>query len=147
VTGSHNLGFQASYNNDENMVIIKGHRPLAEAYAANALDIYDHYAWRWWLSQNPKTAWTSLKADDTWQDTYFDADSRPISPELNFWLAAQPSADALPTPSDQRMDRSQPAVSEIRQRRPGKVRPAVPPPPRGKTRVKNVSHATGEPRE
>jgi phosphatidylserine/phosphatidylglycerophosphate/cardiolipin synthase-like enzyme len=51
VTGSHNLGFQASYNNDENMAIIKGHRPLAEAYAANALDIYDHHGWRWWLAQ------------------------------------------------------------------------------------------------
>jgi phosphatidylserine/phosphatidylglycerophosphate/cardiolipin synthase-like enzyme len=65
VTGSHNLGFQASYNNDENLAIIKGHRSLAEAYAANALDIYDHYAWRWWLAKDPASAWTSLKADDS----------------------------------------------------------------------------------
>lgn len=51
VTGSHNLGYTASYNNDENMAIIRGHRALAEAYAAHALDVYDHYAWRFWLEQ------------------------------------------------------------------------------------------------
>jgi phosphatidylserine/phosphatidylglycerophosphate/cardiolipin synthase-like enzyme len=83
VAGSHNLGFQASYNNDENMAIIKGHRPLADAFAANALDIYDHYVWRWWLAQDPTKAWTSLATDDKWPGSYFDADSRPVSPELN----------------------------------------------------------------
>jgi len=149
VTGSHNLGFQASYNNDENMAIIKGHRPLAEAYAANALDIYDHYAWRWWLAKNPATAWTALKPNDTWQDTYFDADSRPVSPELNFWLVAQPSADALPTPSAVPTDRSQPAVQEIMRRGQGGPQPATPPATRGRpgrpVRVKTVSHATGKP--
>jgi phosphatidylserine/phosphatidylglycerophosphate/cardiolipin synthase-like enzyme len=113
VTGSHNLGDQASYNNDENMAIIKGHRPFAEAYAANALDIYDHYAWRYWLAKNPTTAWTSLKTDDTWQNSYFDSDSRPTSPELNFWLAASPSATSLPTPSLVPSNRNQPAVHEI----------------------------------
>ena len=44
ITGSHNLGFRASHNNDENMVIVRGHRKLAEAYACHVLDIYDHYA-------------------------------------------------------------------------------------------------------
>ena len=145
VTGSHNQGFQASYNNDENMAIIKGHRPLAEAYAANALDIYDHYAWRWWLAKNPKGAWTSLKADDTWQDTYFDADNRSTSPELNFWLVASPSADSLPTPADIPSDRSEPAVQEVRQRRNGVPRPPVAKAPNRPVRVKTVSHATGKP--
>jgi len=116
VTGSHNLGDQASYNNDENMAIIKGHRPLAEAYAANALDIYDHYAWRYWLAKNPTTAWTSLKTDDTWQNSYFDNDSRPTSPELSFWLAATPSAAALPTPTALPSNRPMPAVHEIQNR-------------------------------
>lgn len=148
VTGSHNLGFQASYNNDENMVIIKGHRPLAEAYAANALDIYDHYAWRWWLAQDPTKAWTSLRTDDKWQDTYFDANSRPISPELNFWLTASPSADALPASSNMPADRPQPAVREIMGRRSRRERPPVPPQVNSRPhRVKTVSHATGEPHE
>jgi phosphatidylserine/phosphatidylglycerophosphate/cardiolipin synthase-like enzyme len=146
ITGSHNLGYQASYNNDENLAIIKGHRPLAEAYAANALDIYDHYAWRWWLSQDPKTAWTSLKTDDTWQSSYFDSDSRPISPELNFWLQATPAANALPTPAMIPSDRPQPAIREVQERASGKSSRRSPEAPDRKKIVKTVSHATGETR-
>src|SRR5262249_39383105 len=41
ITGSHNLGYRASSNNDENMIIIRGHKPLAQAYACHVLDIYD----------------------------------------------------------------------------------------------------------
>jgi phosphatidylserine/phosphatidylglycerophosphate/cardiolipin synthase-like enzyme len=145
VTGSHNLGYQASYNNDENMAIIKGHRPLAEAYAANALDIYDHYAWRWWLSRNPTKAWTSLKADDTWQDTYFDTNSRPISPELNFWLAAAPSADALPSPTNVPSDRAQPAMRELLRRSAASKAPTKPTEHGRLKRASRVSHATGAP--
>ncbi|MGB0084320.1 MAG: phospholipase D-like domain-containing protein [Rhodomicrobiaceae bacterium] len=46
VTGSHNLGLKASYENDENLVVVKGNRKLAEAYAVHVLDVYDHYKWR-----------------------------------------------------------------------------------------------------
>jgi phosphatidylserine/phosphatidylglycerophosphate/cardiolipin synthase-like enzyme len=31
VTGSHNLGFKASYANDENLLVIRGNRALAVA--------------------------------------------------------------------------------------------------------------------
>lgn len=44
--GSHNLGYKASYANDENLVIVRGHRALALAYAAHVLDVYDHYRFR-----------------------------------------------------------------------------------------------------
>src|SRR5262249_39586067 len=46
VTGSHNLGYRASYSNDENLLIFTGKRKLAEAYAAHVLDVYDHYRFR-----------------------------------------------------------------------------------------------------
>ncbi|MBV9510084.1 MAG: hypothetical protein JO303_07375 [Caulobacteraceae bacterium] len=142
ITGSHNLGYQASYNNDENMAIIKGHRPLAEAYAANALDIYDHYAWRWWLSQNPDQAWTSLKADDGWQASYFDADGRPTSAELSFWLESTSAADALPSPSDPAFSsRQQSSLNEAIAQPP--AQPTPPPAGRPRRRIKTVSHATG----
>ncbi|WP_157137088.1 phospholipase D-like domain-containing protein [Sphingomonas sp. PAMC 26617] len=134
--GSHNQGYQASYNNDENLVIIKGHRPIAEAYAANALDIYDHYAWRWWLTKNPSDAWTSLKPDDSWQNSYFDAANRPTSAELSFWLAASPSASALPSPALGDANR---AVADMTL---GQTRDGVVVPPK---RPKRVSHATGHP--
>ncbi len=99
VTGSHNLGYQASYNNDENLAIIRAHRALAEAYAAHVLDVYDHYEWRYWLQTDREKAWTSLATDDAWQDAYFDANNQMKSAELNFWLGASPIADALPTPT------------------------------------------------
>jgi phosphatidylserine/phosphatidylglycerophosphate/cardiolipin synthase-like enzyme len=44
--GSHNLGYKASYSNDENLTIVRGHKALAEAYAVHVLDVYDHYRFR-----------------------------------------------------------------------------------------------------
>jgi PLD-like domain len=46
VVGSHNLGFKASYENDENLLIIRGNRALAEAYMVHVLDVYEHYRYR-----------------------------------------------------------------------------------------------------
>jgi phosphatidylserine/phosphatidylglycerophosphate/cardiolipin synthase-like enzyme len=125
VTGSHNLGYTASYNNDENMAIIRGHRALAEAYAAHVLDVYDHYAWRFWLEQkNNDAAWTFLTPSDAWQDSYFDASNQVKSAELNFWLSASPAADALPTAVDPAVAmRAAPAVQKIV----GGISPAVGP--------------------
>jgi phosphatidylserine/phosphatidylglycerophosphate/cardiolipin synthase-like enzyme len=122
ITGSHNLGYAASYNNDENMAIIHGHRAIAEAYAAHCLDVYDHYAWRYWLSQDKDKAWHFLASDDTWQDGYFSADNQVKSAELGFWLGATPAADSLPTP-DAASTRVRPAL----QAETGGVAPAVGP--------------------
>jgi phosphatidylserine/phosphatidylglycerophosphate/cardiolipin synthase-like enzyme len=70
ITGSHNLGFKASYENDENLLIIKGNRKLAEAYMTHVLDVYDHYRFRA-LQRTLKNSGSSvegaiLKTDDTW---------------------------------------------------------------------------------
>lgn len=92
VTGSHNLGFRASHNNDENMVIIRGHRGLAEAYACHVLDLYDHYAWRFLLKEHPDVFGKPLQADDKWQERYI-AGPDEKSPELRFWLAAAGGGD------------------------------------------------------
>jgi len=86
-TGSHNLGYRASHNNDENFVVIRGHRALAEAYACHVLDVYDHYAWRYWLHKDPARFGRPLDATDAWQDRYMK-DGKPNSPELRFWLSA-----------------------------------------------------------
>jgi phosphatidylserine/phosphatidylglycerophosphate/cardiolipin synthase-like enzyme len=50
VTGSHNLSTSASQKNDENFVIVRGDRVLAEAYAVNIQSAWRHYAAR---SGNP----------------------------------------------------------------------------------------------
>src|SRR4029077_10307504 len=70
VTGSHNLGFPASPNKDGNLGIGRDHRGLAQAYACHVLDLYDHYAWRYWLHQDPQTLSKPLEADDKWQERY-----------------------------------------------------------------------------
>ncbi len=97
VTGSHNLGFRASHNNDENMLIIRGHRGLAEAYACHVLDLYDHYAWRFLLQQHPEIFGKPLQSDDSWQDRYIKG-AEEKSPELRFWLSAAGGGGAVETP-------------------------------------------------
>ena len=52
ITGSHNLGFKASYCNDENLLIVRGNRALATAYAVHVIDLYDHYVMRARIEQN-----------------------------------------------------------------------------------------------
>jgi phosphatidylserine/phosphatidylglycerophosphate/cardiolipin synthase-like enzyme len=46
VTGSHNFSLSASRENDENYVVIRGDRALAEAYAVNVESAWRHYAAR-----------------------------------------------------------------------------------------------------
>jgi len=131
VAGSHNLGYQASYNNDENLAIIRGHRAIAEAYAAHCLDVYDHYAWRYWLENERDKAWHFLAANDSWQDAYFDRNNQVKSAELGFWLAATPAAEALPAPDIAASTRARPAL----QRASGGITPAV-----GPDAAKPLSH-------
>jgi phosphatidylserine/phosphatidylglycerophosphate/cardiolipin synthase-like enzyme len=94
VTGSHNLGFRASHNNDENMLIICGHRALAEAYTCHVLDLYDHYAFRFLLKEHPDTFGKPLQPDDKWQERYIVGEDEK-SPELRFWLSAAASGDTV----------------------------------------------------
>jgi phosphatidylserine/phosphatidylglycerophosphate/cardiolipin synthase-like enzyme len=86
-TGSHNLGFKASYANDENMCIIRGNAAIARAYAAHVLDVVNHFNWRAKLSAAATAApadhlpdvaddrhenpFVGLATDDEWQDKYF----------------------------------------------------------------------------
>jgi len=85
--GSHNLGYRASHNNDENMIIVRGHKALAQAYACHVLDLYDHYAWRYWLHKMPGKFGKPLMNGDGWQDRYIDGENEK-APELRFWLGA-----------------------------------------------------------
>ena len=92
ITGSHNLGYRASYNNDENLLIVKGHRKLAEAYAVHVMDVYDHYRWRWLLQEHGDKAFTGLKPTPSWQDRYFGR----LQGEVAFWISAAAPAPVTP---------------------------------------------------
>lgn len=76
VLGSHNLGYKASYSNDENMVIVTGDQELAAAYAVHILDVYDHYRFRAIESERRrkgKKGWSGfLDTNDRWQKGYVE---------------------------------------------------------------------------
>lgn len=87
ITGSHNLGYKASYTNDENMLFIKGNKAVAQAYAAHVMDVVNHFKWRYRLqasmtremTQAEKRAvlekkWSDLDEADKWQDYYYGPD-------------------------------------------------------------------------
>jgi len=83
ILGSHNLGFKASYSNDENMIIVTGHRELAIAYAVHVLDVYDHYRFRAIENERQKKGkkgWSGfLDVHDRWQDPYVDREKGALS--------------------------------------------------------------------
>jgi phosphatidylserine/phosphatidylglycerophosphate/cardiolipin synthase-like enzyme len=80
ITGSHNFSTSASAKNDENFIIVRGDRELAEAYAVNILGAYAHYRWRAFLSE-VKKPFNGLKDNDTWQAPKLASQQG----ELRFW--------------------------------------------------------------
>lgn len=88
VTGSHNLGYQASYNNDENLLMIKGNKRLAMAYATHVLDVYDHFSWRWSVERGTSADANLKTKPDDWMEWYFDAQGNIKTAQLKFWMQA-----------------------------------------------------------
>lgn len=83
ITGSHNFSQAASSKNDENLLIIKGNKVLAQRYAVNIMGVYQHYRWRAYLKDcagQGKTPWQGLVKSDRWQHKGNKAD-----PEVAFW--------------------------------------------------------------
>jgi phosphatidylserine/phosphatidylglycerophosphate/cardiolipin synthase-like enzyme len=100
MTGSHNLGFKASTANDDNLMIVEGNAPLAAAYAANIIAIYQAYRWNAYVEahrQDPKV-WHGLVEQASWQDGYLTGDHLH---EYQFWLGshAAVAAGAAPPPA------------------------------------------------
>ncbi|HMG78397.1 MAG TPA: phospholipase D-like domain-containing protein [Xanthobacteraceae bacterium] len=100
ITGSHNLGHKASTANDDNMMIVQGNAPLAAAYAANIIAIFQNYRWNTYVDAHAKDpqVWHGLVDNATWQDSYLDP-TRPDLAEIKFWLgegASSPGAAGQP---------------------------------------------------
>jgi phosphatidylserine/phosphatidylglycerophosphate/cardiolipin synthase-like enzyme len=150
VTGSHNLGFRASHNNDENMVIIRGHKGLAEAYACHVLDLYDHYAFRFLLKQHPDIFGRPLEGDDKWQERYIIGPDEK-SPELRFWLAAASGGDTSssgklpPKKPPASAPAASPVTSAPAKKKPAKKKPAKKQPAKKKAPKKAKKAAKKKP--
>jgi phosphatidylserine/phosphatidylglycerophosphate/cardiolipin synthase-like enzyme len=98
MTGSHNLGYKASTANDDNLMIVEGNAPLAAAYAANIIAIYQAYRWNAYVEahrQDPKV-WHGLVDNDSWQGGYLTGNDLA---EIQFWFGShQGVAGATATP-------------------------------------------------
>lgn len=71
ISGSHNLSRNASYSNDENYLIIRGDRDLADCYGCELLRFYDHYRFRFYASQKTPREPLELRPDASWTQPYF----------------------------------------------------------------------------
>jgi hypothetical protein len=92
VTGSHNFSISASTKNDENLLIIRGNRALAQAYAVNIQSVYDHYEFRAvakLMQSEGKDVVNSMKDPKAWQPAWFQGERKL---ELDFWLGAKMGA-------------------------------------------------------
>ena len=81
MTGSHNLGHKASTANDDNLMIVEGNAPLAAAYAANIIAIYQTYRWNTYVDAHAKDppVWHGLVDNETWQDSYLAGTSPDLA--------------------------------------------------------------------
>jgi phosphatidylserine/phosphatidylglycerophosphate/cardiolipin synthase-like enzyme len=76
ISGSANFSDASTVDNDENMLIIRGDTRVADIYLGEFMRLYRHYAFRDWLSSQPKDLQTDAKVshlDETnvWWKTYF----------------------------------------------------------------------------
>lgn len=89
ITGSHNLGHKASFDNDENLVIVKGNKKLALAYTTHILDVYDHFSFRYWFKKFGTSDDYNLESDsEVWLNKYFDETGNIKNAQLKFWMQA-----------------------------------------------------------
>lgn len=84
ITGSHNFSKAASEKNDENFVIVRGNRALAEAYSVACLSTYAHYRWRAFVKDKTEAGepiWDHLSSSPEWQQEC-------LTPEVKQTLSA-----------------------------------------------------------
>jgi PLD-like domain len=84
VTGSHNFSASASAKNDENLVIVRGNKKLAAAYAVDVMSVYEHYRYRSYIRETlaqGKIPWSYLDDNDQW----LKVELKSKAQEIAFW--------------------------------------------------------------
>lgn len=82
ITGSSNMGPKASTKNDDNFNILTD-KKLVEEYAVHILGVYDHYRWRYSVS-NADPTFNGLSRDPKWMQQYLNS-GRAFDLK-NFWF-------------------------------------------------------------
>ncbi|UAY53266.1 phospholipase D-like domain-containing protein [Ferruginibacter albus] len=82
MTGSHNMGPNASTSNDDNLNIITGHKDLCMQYAVNIITVYNHFRSRFYIKRLGLD-WEGNHKDDKWMGSYMTG---PKKDEIKFWM-------------------------------------------------------------
>jgi phosphatidylserine/phosphatidylglycerophosphate/cardiolipin synthase-like enzyme len=79
ITGSANFSDASTKKNDENMLIIKGNKRVADIYLGEYMRLWNHYAFREWASSQKdikNAAFKHLDAESKWWKSYFGNTAR-----------------------------------------------------------------------
>ena len=76
ITGSANFSNASTKNNDENMVVIRGDKRVADIYLGEFMRLFAHYRFRWFAQQAPAPPVAPqrlyLREDDSWTASYYN---------------------------------------------------------------------------
>jgi phosphatidylserine/phosphatidylglycerophosphate/cardiolipin synthase-like enzyme len=76
IAGSANFSDASTTQNDENMIVVRGNKRVADIYLGEFMRLYNHHAFRESLQwRKPTDKPKFLRTDDWWKD-YFDGSSR-----------------------------------------------------------------------
>jgi phosphatidylserine/phosphatidylglycerophosphate/cardiolipin synthase-like enzyme len=82
IAGSANFSAPSTDQNDENMLIVRGNRRVAEIYLGEFMRLYSHHAFRESLTfQDANATPKPLRTDDWWRN-YFGGSSRSLRREF-----------------------------------------------------------------
>ena len=74
ITGSANFSDASTRDNDENMLVIRGDKSVADIYVTEYFRLWNHYAFREWATKNagnPNLRPQFLAPNDSWRDKYY----------------------------------------------------------------------------
>jgi hypothetical protein len=77
VAGSANFSAASTTENDENMLLIRGNKRVAEVYLGEFMRLYNHYAFREWAAKQPTDSSKTpayLRTDAWWKDYFGDTE-------------------------------------------------------------------------
>jgi phosphatidylserine/phosphatidylglycerophosphate/cardiolipin synthase-like enzyme len=88
ISGSHNYSRAASEGNDENYLIVRGNRDVADCYGCELMRLYDHYRFRHYIREATRSP-RYLDPTDGWTGKYFAKGSLAATDRQRFAGEAQ----------------------------------------------------------
>lgn len=88
ITGSANFSDASTKNNDENMLVIRGDKQVADVYLGEFMRLFNHFYFRYITSNQDDgeagSRMLHLKSDDSWREAYYRDGSTKQKERLYF---------------------------------------------------------------